>query len=184
MTLADRYPLLHAPARWEWGGLDVRFSTEPPPDDLVTNIHVVCFVGDRIVLCRDDRDVWLVPGGTREAGESVLGCVTRELREEAGARLAGPLWPLGAHYATSDRALPYRPWQPHPHKAWLWCGAEVVLDTAPTNPDNAERILEVRALPVAEAVTLAATDGEPMAELLQLAVELRRAGRSGSSTVR
>ncbi|MCP2315475.1 hypothetical protein APR12_000808 [Nocardia amikacinitolerans] len=71
MSFAERYPLLHTPARWEWGGLDVRFSTELPADELVTNVHVVCFVGERIVLCRDDRDFWLLPGGTREAGESV-----------------------------------------------------------------------------------------------------------------
>ncbi|MFI6166687.1 hypothetical protein ACIBCN_07850 [Nocardia sp. NPDC051052] len=66
MTLADRYPLLHTPTHWAWGDMDVRFSTEAPPDELVTNIHVVCFVGDNIVLCRDDRDIWLLPGGTHE----------------------------------------------------------------------------------------------------------------------
>ncbi|NNH69028.1 NUDIX domain-containing protein [Nocardia uniformis] len=156
--------------------MDVPFSTDPPPDELITNIHVVCFVDDRIVLCRDDRDAWLVPGGTREAGEAIEDCVIRELREEAGARLAGPLRWLGAHYATSDRPTPYREWQPHPHKAWLWCSAEVVLGGAPTNPDDAEQILEVRAWPFDEAIRLAATDGAHMAELLGLAAELRGAG--------
>ncbi|MFI6865738.1 NUDIX domain-containing protein [Nocardia sp. NPDC050406] len=173
MTLADRYPILHTPTRWEWGGLDVVFSTVPPPDDLITNIHVICFVDDRIVLCRDDRDVWLVPGGTREAAEPIADTVARELREEAGAQLAGPLHWLGAHYATSDAPAPYRPWQPHPHKAWLWCSADVVLVSDPTNPGDAEQILEVRAFPVAEAIRLSATDGPHMPELLRLAVEAR-----------
>ncbi|WP_405137372.1 NUDIX hydrolase [Nocardia sp. NBC_01388] len=174
MTLADRYPLLHTPARWEWGGLDVQFSTELPADELVTNIHVICFVGDRIVLCRDDRDVWIVPGGTREASESVLECVIRELREEAGAELAGPMQWIGAHHAVTDRPAPYRPWQPHPRKAWLWCTADVVLTGSPANPVDAEQILEVRALSLAEAVDLAATDGAHMPELLTLAAELHR----------
>ncbi|MFI1916688.1 NUDIX domain-containing protein [Nocardia sp. NPDC020380] len=172
MTIADRYPVLHAPARWEWGGLDVQFSTDLPPDELVTNVHVICFSGDRIVLCRDDRDVWLLPGGTREEAESVHDCVVRELREEAGAELAGPVQWIGAHYATTDRPLPYRPWQPHPHKAWLWCTAEVILAGAPTNPDDAEQILEVRAFPPAEAVRLSAGDGPHLPELLTLAMEL------------
>ncbi|WP_405495196.1 NUDIX domain-containing protein [Nocardia sp. NBC_00511] len=171
MSLAQRYPILHTPARWEWGGLDVRFSTDLPADELVTNIHVVCFVGDRIVLCRDDRDVWLLPGGTREAGESVEECTIRELAEEAGARLAGPLRPFGAHYATTDRAKPYRPWQPHPHKAWLWCTADVTLGGRPTNPADAEQILEVATFPLAEAVVLAATDGPHNPDLLTLATE-------------
>ncbi|WP_328400436.1 NUDIX hydrolase [Nocardia sp. NBC_00403] len=174
MTLADRYPLLHTPTRWEWGGLDVQFSTDPPPDGLVTNIHVVCFVGNEIVLCRDDRDVWLVPGGTREAGESIDECMRRELREEAGARPVGSVRWLGAHYATSDHPAPYRDWQPHPHKAWLWCAADVVLESAPSNPDDAENIIEVCAFPIPEAIRLACTDGDHMAELLSLAVELHR----------
>jgi 8-oxo-dGTP diphosphatase len=174
VTLADRYPLLHTPTRWEWGGLDVLFATDPPPDELVTNIHAICFVGDEIVLCRDDRDVWLVPGGTREPGESIEDCLRRELREEAGATPVGPVRWLGAHYATTDHPAPYRDWQPHPHKAWLWCAADVVLDSTPSNPDDAENILEVRAFPIPEAIALSRTDGDYMAELLALAVELHR----------
>ncbi|MGW4244905.1 NUDIX domain-containing protein [Nocardia sp. NPDC004722] len=175
MTLADRFPLLHAPARWEWGGLDVQFSTELPPDELVTNIHVVCFVGDRIVLCRDDRDVWILPGGTREAGESIESCVARELVEEAGAELIGPIRQFGAHYATTDRPTPYRPWQPHPHKAWLWCTADVTLTGPPTNPDDAETILEVGLFTLEEARVRAARDGSYVPDLLVLATEFHTA---------
>lgn len=171
VTLAERYPLLHAPVRWEWGGLDVRFSTELPPDELVTNIHVVCFVGDHIVLCRDDRDIWLVPGGTREANESVDECVRRELLEEAGARPVGPIRWFGAHHARSDRSAPYRDWQPHPHIAFLWCTADVVVDSTPTNPGDAEQIQEVRLFTRAEAIRSAATDGDHMSELVALAIE-------------
>ncbi|QIS24301.1 NUDIX domain-containing protein [Nocardia terpenica] len=156
--------------------MDVQFATEPPPDELVTNVHVICFVGDEIVLCRDDREVWIVPGGTREAGESIADCVVRELREEAGASLAGPLRTIGAHYAVSDRPAPYKPWQPHPRKAWLWCTADVVLDSAPTNPDDAEHILEVRTFPLTEALKKSRTDGPHLPPLLELAAELHRIG--------
>jgi 8-oxo-dGTP diphosphatase len=149
VTLADRYPLLHKPTRWEWGGLDVRFCTDLPPDELVTNIHVICFVGTEIVLCRDDRDIWIVPGGTREPRP-------------------------GAHHTTTDRPAPHYPWQPHPHKAWLWCTADVVLESEPTNPEDAENILEVRAFAPEEAMRLSRTDGDHMAELLALAIEFHR----------
>ncbi|UFS98562.1 NUDIX hydrolase [Nocardia huaxiensis] len=172
MTPAERFPRLYAPARWEWGGLDVQFSADLPPDHLITNIHVISFVGDRIVLCRDDRDIWIVPGGTREAGESVQDCIIRELAEEAGATLAGPATWIGAHHAISDHPAPYQPWQPHPRKAWLWCTAEVALTGTPTNPQGAEQILEVRAFALDEALRFAETDGPHMPELLTFATEL------------
>jgi 8-oxo-dGTP diphosphatase len=173
VPLADRFPLLYTRQRWEWAGIDAVFSTELPADELVTNVHVVGFVGQDIVVCRDDRGVWLLPGGTREDGESIEDCVARELKEEAGARLAGPLNRIGAHHCVSDLPRPYRPWQPHPAKAWLWCEADVILDSAPSCPPDAEQIVEVRAVHQAEAQRLLATDGDWLPELIELAVELR-----------
>jgi 8-oxo-dGTP diphosphatase len=171
--LSARFPLLYAAQRWEWAGLDAAFSTDLPPDDLVTNIHVVGFVGDQIVVCRDSRDVWILPGGTREPGESIRDCADRELREEAGARLAGPLTRIGAHHAVSDQPVPYRSHQPHPRKAWLWCSADVAVVSAPTCPSDAEQIVEVRAVGQAEAKRLLRTDAEWLPDLIDLAVELR-----------
>jgi 8-oxo-dGTP diphosphatase len=170
----DRYPALFAPQRWEWGGIDARFGLAVPPDELITNIHLIGFVDDRVVLCEDSRGHWFLPGGTREDGEPVRDCLVRELREEAGARLSGePVW-IGAHHAVTDRPEPYRPWQPHPEKAWLWGWAEVVLDGAPTNPDDGEQVVQVSALPVGAAAELLGS--EPWrAELVRLAAELRRA---------
>src|SRR6185312_13655417 len=48
--LAAAYPRLFAPQRWEWGGLDAQFTTEAPADALVTNVHVVGFSGDQVIL--------------------------------------------------------------------------------------------------------------------------------------
>jgi len=49
----------------------------------------------RVLLChRRDYDLWNLPGGALEAGESVADCVIREIKEETGLdaeilRLAG-----------------------------------------------------------------------------------------------
>ncbi|MFI6157578.1 NUDIX domain-containing protein [Kitasatospora sp. NPDC051170] len=177
--LAALFPALHAPQYWAWGRYDALFSTVLPPDELVTNIHVVGFQDGGVVLCRDDRDHWFLPGGTREKDESVLSCLTRELREEAGARLTGePAW-LGAHRCRTEDLVPYRPWQPHPEKAWLWGWADVTVDSTPTNPADGEQVVEVRTVSAKEAQRLLLTSHEEWwAELIGLAVELRRrAGR-------
>ncbi|MGW4894598.1 NUDIX hydrolase [Kitasatospora sp. NPDC004240] len=172
--LVARFPELHAPQHWAWGPYDAQFSTAMPPDELITNIHLVGFEDDRVVLCRDSRDHWFLPGGTRESGESVESCLVRELREEAGARLRGtPSW-LGAHRCVTDAPEPYRPWQPHPEKAWLWGWAEVTVDSAPTNPDDGEQVVEVRAVTPEEAQRLLVRSHEAWwGELIALAVELR-----------
>lgn len=52
--------------------------------------------GERLLLLRlappDEAPFWALPGGGREAGESVEACVAREVREEAGIDVAvGPL---------------------------------------------------------------------------------------------
>lgn len=181
---AARYPLLHAPQRWEWGGFDALFSAQLPPDRLITNVHLVGFdPAGGVVLCRDARGFWFLPGGTREADEPVLACLARELREEAGARLRGPAHWLGAHRAVTDRPEPYRPWQPHPEKAWLWGWAEVVVDSAPTNPDDGEQVVEVRAVTPAEAQRLLTGRHEGWwAELVALATECRAADSRDADT--
>ncbi|MFF0392352.1 NUDIX domain-containing protein [Kitasatospora sp. NPDC004615] len=176
-AVAARFPALHAPQRWEWGGMDVQFTTELPPDELVTNIHLVGFTEGRVVLCRDVRGHWFLPGGTREAAESIESCLARELREEAGARLTGPPTWIGHHLAVSEGPTPYRPWQPHPVKAWLWGWAEVLVDSAPTNPADGEQVLEVRLTTPEEAQHLLAHHREPWwPELVALATESRTGG--------
>ncbi|RGD58909.1 NUDIX domain-containing protein [Kitasatospora xanthocidica] len=173
--LAALFPALHAPQYWSWGRFDAQFSTEPPPDALVTNIHLVGFADGQVVLCRDDRDHWFLPGGTREQDEGIVACLARELREEAGARLLGePHW-LGAHRCRTEDPVPYRPWQPHPEKAWLWGWGEVALDSAPTNPADGEQVVEVRPVSPAEAQRLLLAGHDAWwGELVALAVELRR----------
>jgi hypothetical protein len=68
--LAARFPLLYARQRWDWGGIDAAFSTDLPADELVTNVHVVCFVGQQVVVCRDN------PGPTAGVSAAASACAS------------------------------------------------------------------------------------------------------------
>src|SRR5882757_803262 len=116
-TWVEQFPELFAPAFWEWGELDVRFTTEQPPDHLISNVHVVARTEGGIVVCGNDLGWRFLPGGTREPGEPI---------EEAGARLTGPMTWLGAHRADHRRPEPYRPHLPHPVSYWSNVVADVV----------------------------------------------------------
>ncbi|HEY0617493.1 MAG TPA: NUDIX domain-containing protein [Kribbella sp.] len=149
---AERVPELFAPGFWGWGDLDVRFSTEEPPDELISNVHVVARTEGGIVVCANDLGWRFLPGGTREPDEPIEETAGRELLEEAGARLVGPMTWLGAHRAEHRRPEPYRPHLPHPVSYWINVVADVVIDQAPTNPDHGEQVLEVLVLPPDEAI--------------------------------
>ena len=174
---AARFPSLFAPRRITWAGVDGAFSLDRPDPALVTKIHLVPFVGDRIVVCRNSDDEWFLPGGTLEADEPVEHCAARELLEEAGARLDGRIHHVGAFLCVSYQQAPYRPWQSHPHQAWLWATADVVVDSAPTNPPDGEVVVEVRTTTVAEAKQLLNPQRESLQELVDLAIEVHSSFR-------
>jgi 8-oxo-dGTP pyrophosphatase MutT (NUDIX family) len=48
------------------------------------SIKGVCLVGGKVVLLKNERDEWELPGGRLEAGEDPVPCLQRELEEELG----------------------------------------------------------------------------------------------------
>jgi 8-oxo-dGTP diphosphatase len=171
-ALARRFPRLFAPERWEWGNLDTQFSLDLPPDELVSNVHLLARTGGELVVCRNDKGWRFLPGGTREPDEPIEQTARRELREEAGARLDGPLRWIGAHRGDHNSPGPYRPHLPYPVSYWLYATADVTLDGMPTNPPDGEQVLEVLALPPAQAADWLAEYDVQMGELVRLAAEL------------
>jgi 8-oxo-dGTP pyrophosphatase MutT (NUDIX family) len=56
------------------------------------SVKGVCLVGGEIVLLKNERDEWELPGGRLEAGEEPEICLARELEEELA--LAAEIGPL------------------------------------------------------------------------------------------
>ncbi|NEA36390.1 NUDIX domain-containing protein [Streptomyces sp. SID13031] len=152
-TWAQQFPHLYAPSHWAEGGVDLQFGTEQPPDELIGKAHVVGRTEGGIVVCQNDRGWRFLPGGTREPDETIEHLVRREVREEAGARVTGPLIWLGGHRAHQRRPEPYRPHLPHPVSYWANYVVDVTVDGNPSNPDDAEQVIEVLVLPPDEAIT-------------------------------
>jgi 8-oxo-dGTP pyrophosphatase MutT (NUDIX family) len=66
-------------------------ATNAPPSDVFAprfpvSIKAVLEVDGAIVLLRNDRDEWELPGGKLEAGEDPVRCLERELFEELNVR--------------------------------------------------------------------------------------------------
>ena len=56
------------------------------------SVKGVCLVGGEVVLLKNERDEWELPGGRLEAGEEPAGCLAREIQEELDlTAIVGPL---------------------------------------------------------------------------------------------
>jgi 8-oxo-dGTP diphosphatase len=93
--LAAQYPNLFGPVTW--GPVECRFALLEcaPLAELVSNITIVPFIGDRVVQIELEDGSLEIVGGTLEPGERYQEAIERELIEEAGARLLS-LEPFGA----------------------------------------------------------------------------------------
>jgi mutator protein MutT len=60
----------------------------PQPPRFPVSVKGVVFVGERVVLLKNEREEWELPGGRLEAGESPPVCVVREIREELAIDVA------------------------------------------------------------------------------------------------
>lgn len=144
------------------------------------------FVGERVVVLRLPDRICPV-AGTLEPGEHWCITATRELMEEAGARLLPTpgelpdLHPFGVMHCHTHSARPYLPHQSHPDhlRVTAWC--EVELTGPPTLPAGGEVVEEVLTLPLEEACRLLPAED---AALFGLAAELRSRGVSDATWTR
>jgi 8-oxo-dGTP diphosphatase len=91
--------------------VDLSAVTAPGRDQIVAAL-VVC--DGRVLLCHRSPgrrwypDVWDLPGGHVEAGESLARALVREVREELGVSIAEPSGPELARFVTA--AIDMRVW--------------------------------------------------------------------------
>lgn len=177
-----QFPELFSRSAFAWGGmgdhrLQIEFTLDEPSDELVANVKIIGRADGGIVVCATDRGWRMIPGGTREPGETIAETAGRELREESGGTITGPIVTVGALRVDASNTQPYRPHLPYPISYWLYVAADVVLDERPTNPADGENVVDVSTLPVSEAIEyLAQFDDGPGTSVLRLAAAMGHAG--------
>lgn len=175
------FPNLFRAQPFGWGGigdsrLQIEFSRSVPPDELISNVKVIGRCGAGVVVFETDQGWRNVPGGTREAGETIVEAADRELYEEVGGHLKGPLEWVGAFRVDHSLADPYRPHLPFPISYWAYAAADVELVADPTNPDDGEQVTAVQVLPIDEAIEfLSVFDDGPLLDVVKLARALKLA---------
>ncbi|MGO4417250.1 NUDIX domain-containing protein [Streptomyces sp. MCAF7] len=175
--LEDAFALLKTP--YKWRAVTSYFKDEVPLRDYTSNVHVVPFVGDRVVLLHAKESGWGPSGGTLLENEPIETAVTRELAEEIGGG-ATRFELFGQWDSETTAEVAYRPWLPHPRFAIALGWADVTISGSSDDDGGVEMesILEVCILPVQAAVERLEQNGERhLAALYRVAYEVRRAAR-------
>lgn len=169
-----RFPHLSRGVRWRNTALvGARPIIGVPDATLLQSVNMVPFVGDRVLVIALEDGHIMLPGGTREDGESLLQTITREMHEETGYGIdtCHPFLVL-ENMSYDDR--PWRPWLPHPEFERLVCLGDVHYLGTPGNPEGAEQIAHLHLLATDEAVRFLEDAGRPeLGEVYRFAAEMR-----------
>jgi ADP-ribose pyrophosphatase YjhB (NUDIX family) len=146
----------------EWPPLQFRvctyLSTTLPPLDLISSVRAVVRSDDQILVVRDPISVHILPGGRREAGETLLQTLQREVLEETGwtirdMRLLGF---VHFHHLTPSPADYRYPYPDFLHV--VYAATAVRYEALKRETDGYE--LEAAFRPIASLATLALSQGE------------------------
>lgn len=126
-------------ADMQWGQQPVRLTAlrrnTLPADAPTTTVHIVAFLGGRVLVVRDRKDVFGFPGGRLEPGETHQDALAREVYEEAQAHLQPDYHLYAALKIEYTERLPGRVYPYDFSYMAMYAGLVLALD--PIHPDPA-----------------------------------------------
>jgi ADP-ribose pyrophosphatase YjhB (NUDIX family) len=140
-----------------WGGDPLRITAylgrEPPPLAYVTSVRSLVFREDALLVLRNRDGTHIMPGGRREAGETLEETLRREVLEETSWTLRAPIMLGFMHFHHLGPKPPGHPY-PHPDFVQVVYMAEAA-DFVPDAklPDDYE--IDATFRPIAEVLALA-----------------------------
>jgi 8-oxo-dGTP pyrophosphatase MutT (NUDIX family) len=119
--LQRHMPGPHESALWGDGTVPLSItsylSQEMPPLDYITSVRAVMLQGEKVLVVRDPVGHHILPGGRREAHETLRETLQRELREETGWSLKEVRHLGFLHF---QYLAPFRPeWGAYPYPDFL-----------------------------------------------------------------
>ena len=161
--LARHTPLAVEETVWGDGRISLRITTylaeECPPLAVITSVRSLVFRDDTILVLRNQHSVHIVPGGRREAGETLEETLRREVLEETGWTLTEPRLLGFGHFHHRSPQLPEYAHYPYPDFVWVVSMA----DAGYWRPDARladDYELEASFQPIGEVQQLALSAGE------------------------
>ncbi len=162
---------------WQWQNNPLLLQQQTylcptlPPDELISSARVILLHGDEVMVIQDHQnEPYIIPGGRREPGETVLETLHREIGEETGWSVRDTAvigFTHFQHLTTKPDGYPY----PHPHFFWAIFAAQAVhFDPAAVKEDAYVTSASFR--PIREVTNWKLSDGQ--SKLLQAAVALAR----------
>jgi len=96
---------------WDDGRLPLQVTSyltdDLPPLDMITSVRALVFRDGEVLVVRDPDSIHILPGGRREAGETLLQTLRREVLEETGWHLENTITQLGfLHLHSLNPAYP------------------------------------------------------------------------------